>query len=371
MEQSFFQDITGVLEIVAKNVIPSSDYPWGYLAYLLLIVPGSIFLVLLKYSKYGNPDVELEMKIEKKKAFLVTAFTIGIGLSVLAFLYTLAFLYIFLPLTLPFVFSARQIEIAAALIFAASYLWFFKLLFDFSKKGELIETLKRQIRYCFGLLGAAVGVFMMMTLILGLTRHYVTIPNIILTSEPYVFILGIIMFGIYESFVVKFLELDYAKLLPNRAKLEDILLMLPFYVVSIPLNLGRFFQKILKINFESYTHKNKPRTKDDFIAYNEGARERAKNLIVDLWLAFPDIRISESEVKKAIKTNIVIENLVKEGYLFEDPSHNPETKKTERWFGIGPNGIQLVHTWEIERVTNVSLIISFFALLVALLALLR
>ena len=85
-------------------------------------------------------------------------------------------------------------------------------------------------------MGAAVGIFLTLIMILGLLRFYMPIPNVNLYGEPITYVFGIVMFMCFELGVANFLQKDYDTFLPRKkGEVLDYLMMLPFSIVLLPL----------------------------------------------------------------------------------------------------------------------------------------
>lgn len=74
-----------------------------------------------------------------------------------------------------------------------------------------------------------------------------------------------------------------------------------------------------------------------------------KDLIINMYKYFPDSRYSNLIVHKIIKTEKDRLSLVNQGYLIVE-EHSDRANKF--WYGLGPNGINLVNAWKTEKLTN-------------------
>ncbi|MEK6821247.1 MAG: hypothetical protein AABY11_02510 [archaeon] len=107
-----------------------------------------------------------------------------------------------------------------------------------------------------------------------------------------------------------------------------------------------------------------PPFNQDFVAQNEPTREKAKNLIIELWNGFPNIRFSEKEVEKAIMSGDTLNSLVKNNFLLV--SETVTAGEINRFYSIGPNGILLVQSWEGNVVAKTSLDVAKTSLHIAI-----
>lgn len=93
--------------------------------------------------------------------------------------------------------------------------------------------------------------------------------------------------------------------------------------------------------------------------------ENFEELIYQLYKGFPNGMLREDVVKKIVVKESQRKELVESGYLTRE-LHSSEEKGDYYYYNLGPKGLDLVSSWEMEkltkRMTGLTVLIAFLAI---------
>ncbi|MFH1224573.1 MAG: hypothetical protein V1676_02095 [Candidatus Diapherotrites archaeon] len=85
--------------------------------------------------------------------------------------------------------------------------------------------------------------------------------------------------------------------------------------------------------------------------------KKTKELFTALYKDYPDGRLPEERVHNIIVTEEDRNLLVKNGFLLMEDSF--VRGKNKKYYNLGPNGLTLISSWEMERLTKWIIILTF------------
>ncbi|MCD6591036.1 MAG: hypothetical protein J7K72_03640 [Candidatus Aenigmarchaeota archaeon] len=93
-----------------------------------------------------------------------------------------------------------------------------------------------------------------------------------------------------------------------------------------------------------------------------------RKLFMDLYRGFPNGRVSEDIVRRAIVAEADRKFLVEHGFLLEEEEIS--NGKRKKYYNLGPNALQLISSWRIERLSTYMLILTVIVVIATIIGLL-
>jgi hypothetical protein len=85
-------------------------------------------------------------------------------------------------------------------------------------------------------------------------------------------------------------------------------------------------------------------------------KKEVKKLFMDLYREFPNGRLSEEIVHKIFITEEDRNFLVKHGFLLREETIS--NGKIKKYYNLGPNALQLISSWKIEKLTICTVVLT-------------
>ena len=90
-----------------------------------------------------------------------------------------------------------------------------------------------------------------------------------------------------------------------------------------------------------------------------------KKLFYDLYSGYPNSRIHETAINKIIITEKDRLKLIEQNLLIRETHNNSKNDKDYYNYGLGPAGLMLISTWNVEKLSRNVIFLSALAIIIS------